>query len=325
VRQPVFTISLDFEIYWGVSDHRTIESYQENLRNVPLVVERLLKLFTDRDIHATWATVGMLFCTNKTELETWVNVPDRPTYTNSKLSNYSIISAVGENENEDKFHYALSLIRKIIKTPGQELATHTFSHYYCLEPGQTAKQFNKDLEAANKIHQREGNRPISIVFPRNQYNNEYLDVCRSNNILCYRGNYSSWIYKPEAKSTESAWKRMARIADAYIPLSGNKYVFASEDLPGMINIPASCFLRPYNQKLSFLEPLRLRRIKNEMNAAASQKAIYHLWWHPHNFGKDIDKNFNTLESILDHYELLKKESGMISLSMKEIYERFKDL
>ena len=48
-----FVLSLDFEIHWGVSDHRTIESYNENLRNVPEVVRRTLALFEKRKIHAT--------------------------------------------------------------------------------------------------------------------------------------------------------------------------------------------------------------------------------------------------------------------------------
>jgi len=317
---PIFIISLDFEIHWGVSDHRTIESYYENLSNVPKVIERLLQLFNNRNIHATWATVGMLFCKDKTELQTWVSPNDQPTYIDKKLSNYTIIPQAGKNENDDKFHYGSSLIKKILSIPNQELATHTFSHYYCLEPGQTIEQFNKDLAAATRIHQREGNDPVSIVFPRNQYSDEYLSICKANNIVCYRGNYSSWIYKPEAKSTESSWKRMIRIADTYLPISGNKFVYASEDLPGMMNIPGSCFLRPYNKRLSFLEPLRLRRIKNEMNAAGKNNAIYHLWWHPHNFGKDMEKNFAILEDILDHFEKLQKKSGMVSMNMREVYE-----
>jgi hypothetical protein len=116
---------------------------------------------------------------------------------------------------------------------------------------------------------------------------------------------------------------MARIADAYIALSGKKFVFATEDIPGMLNIPASCFLRPYNKKLKIMEPLRLKRIRQEMTAAAANNAIYHLWWHPHNFGKNMDKNFSNLENILDHYERLQKRNGMSSMNMKEIYERFK--
>jgi hypothetical protein len=92
----------------------------------------------------------------------------------------------------------------------------------------------------------------------------------------------------------------------------------------MLNIPGSCFLRPYNRKLSFLESLRISRIKNEMTAAAKKNAVYHLWWHPHNFGKDMDKNFAGLEKILDHFSTLNSKYGMQSLNMKEIYEQQSD-
>jgi len=298
-----FVISLDFEIHWGVSDHRTIDSYRENLENVPVVVQRLLKLFEEQKIHCTWATVGMLFCRDKQELLSWVGLDQQPSYTNMGLSNYKIAPTAGQNEQDDPFHYGSSLIRKIIQTPGQEMATHTFSHYYCLEPGQTPTQFGYDLQAAKKITERENISPLSIVFPRNQYNDEYLGQCKRNGILCYRGNYPSWIYRAEAKSSESSWKRLWRFLDTYWRFSGRRYVYA-EKKNGMVNVPASCFLRPYKKKLSFLEPQRLRRIKKEMEAAAKKGAIYHLWWHPHNFGKDIDKNLENLQQILDHFNKL---------------------
>lgn len=43
-------------------------------------------------------------------------------------------------------------------------------------------------------------------------------------------------------------------------------------------------LRPYSPRLSFLEGLRLRRIRHEMVHAAKKGELYHLWWHPYNFG-----------------------------------------
>ena len=128
-------ISLDFELHWGVSDRRTIDSYRENLDNVPLVVNRLLDLFEKRGIHGTWATVGMLFCQRKEELFSYVKPENRPIYKNPRCSNYVVAEEAGENEKDDPYHYAPSLIRKIKSTPFQEIATHTFSHYYCLEPG----------------------------------------------------------------------------------------------------------------------------------------------------------------------------------------------
>jgi peptidoglycan/xylan/chitin deacetylase (PgdA/CDA1 family) len=323
MEKGVFIISLDFELHWGVSDHRTVESYYENLKNTPEVVQRLLTLFEQKNIRATWATVGMLFCRNKTELYEFVPAAYRPEYTNPALSNYIVAQTAGENETDDPFHYANTLIRKIIETPGQELATHTYSHYYCLEPGQTPEQFYHDILAAQKLAQREGINLLSIVFPRNQHDERYIEKCKLAGIEIYRGNFPSWMYKAEAKSTESLWKRAFRLIDTYLPVSGQRVVTA-EISGGMLNIPGSCFLRPYSSKTSWLEPLRLHRIKREMTAAARKGKIYHLWWHPHNFGKNMGKNFSFLEKVINHYELLAKKYGMKSLSMKDILNNFKN-
>ena len=202
-------------------------------------------------------------------------------------------------------------------TKGQEMATHTFSHFYCLEPGQTPDQFYHDLVAAKTVAEREGNTPVSIVFPRNQYNDLYLEQCKKAGVKTYRGNYPSRMYEAEAKSAESSFKRLARLTDTYLPINGNRSVMPAW-VNGLLNIPASCFLRPYNKKLSFLEPLRKRRIMTEMTATAKKNKLYHLWWHPHNFGKNIEENFETLTSILDHYQELNKNYGMRSLNMQEI-------
>ena len=321
MKQGTFVISLDFEIHWGVSDHRTIESYEENLRNVPLVVKRLLQLFEQRNIHTTWATVGMLFCRQKKELFELVTEANRPQYIHPHLSNFEVAKGAGDDEASDPYHFAHSLVRQIIATPHQEMATHTYSHYYCLQPGQTPEQFYFDLKAARSLMVREKVDAVSIVFPRNQYNDEYLEQCRRTGFTSYRGNYPSWIYRAQAKSTEGMMKRMARLADTYLPVTGARFVQPIRE-GELLNIPASCFLRPYNKKLAALEPLRLRRIKNEMETAAKKKAVYHLWWHPHNFGKDIEKNFATLEAILDHFDQLASRYGMVSMNMKEIYEQY---
>src|SRR3546814_9234323 len=61
------------------------------------------------------------------------------------------------------------MVRRILQCPDQEIATHSYSHYYCLEPGQTDDQFRADLRAAT-AQLREWNIDCrSIVFPRNQY------------------------------------------------------------------------------------------------------------------------------------------------------------
>ena len=321
MRKGRFIISLDFVLHWGVSDHRTVASYHENLKNTPAVVNRLLDLFGKQGIHATWATVGMLLCRRKDEIEAFVPDNMRPTYNDTRLSNYLVAKEAGNNENDDPFHYANTLVRKIISTPGQEFATHTYSHYYCLEPGQVPTQFLSDLQAAVKISEREGVKPVSIVFPRNQYSDAYIAMCREAGITTYRGNFLSWVYKSEAKSSEKLLKRLFRLADSYLPVSGYRVVEPVLE-NGMLNIPGSCFLRPYNKKLAMLEWLRLARIKKEMTMAARKGLTYHLWWHPHNFGKNMQENFHNLHNILEHFKKLSRKYGMESVNMKEVYEQY---
>lgn len=52
-----------------------------------------------------------------------------------------------------------------------------------------------------------------------------------------------------------------------------------------------------------------------MTYAAKSGRIYHLWWHPHNFGQDLEKNFEQLEIILMHYKRLEKNYNMKNSTM----------
>jgi hypothetical protein len=53
-----------------------------------------------------------------------------------------------------------------------------------------------------------------------------------------------------------------------------------------------------------------------MSYAAKRNLVYHLWWHPHNFGKNLDSNLNMLTEILNHYTYLNKKYNFTSLNMK---------
>lgn len=313
----IFTISLDFELHWGVSEHRTIESYQENLKNTPEVVEQLLSLFEDRAIQATWAVVGMLFCKNKAALSAPISEKDRPAYKNQRLSNYRFLDEIGKDEQEDPYHFALSLIRKIAQTKGQEIATHTFSHYYCLESGQTIDNFKKDIAAALLLADTNQCDIKSIIFPRNQYDQTHLSALTEMGIHYFRGNEQHWMYRPRSREAETWTRKLARLLDCYIKISGdNTHQIDSSTYP--INIPSSRFLRPYDAKLAFLDYLRLKRICSEMTYAAKNKRLYHLWWHPHNFGKHLDANFDFLQKILNHYSVLHEQFGFQSKNMQEV-------
>ena len=106
--------------------------------------------------------------------------------------------------------------------------------------------------------------------------------------------------------------------DTYFNLTGN-HCHPIPSPGNIINVPASRFLRPYQPKFKLLDGLKLRRIKKALAYAAEKNLIYHLWWHPHNFGKYMDENFSFLESILKYYHQLNKAGKMDSQNLIEIY------
>ena len=318
----IFTISLDFELYWGVHDQRSLASYGRNLLGAREAIPRMLKLFERYGVGCTWATVGLLFFDRKDELMEHLPEP-RPRYADAALSPYPRIGQIGPNERQDPYHYGLSLIQQIRDCPGQEIGTHTFSHYYCLEPGesedgQTEATFLADLLAAKRAAERLGITPRSLVFPRNQYRLDYLEACRDAGLEVVRGNHPAWWFRAESRGEEGLFRRLCRLGDDYLPLSNQDCLQPETMDGGLVDVRASRFLRPPPSFLRPFDSLRMRRIAGGLTRAAKQGTIYHLWWHPHNFGGDPDYSLAFLERVLKHFRHLADTRGMRSASMLEI-------
>src|ERR1700677_1164099 len=67
--KAALVVSLDFELYWGVRDLGTLAERKESLLKVRSAISRILEMFEQHQIHATWATVGFLFCRDREELQ----------------------------------------------------------------------------------------------------------------------------------------------------------------------------------------------------------------------------------------------------------------
>jgi peptidoglycan/xylan/chitin deacetylase (PgdA/CDA1 family) len=309
-------MSLDFELHWGVRDTQDFAGYQPNLLGAREVIPRLLSLFEARNMRCTWAVVGFLCFQGHAQLVDELPVL-RPSYLRGSASPYGLVEKLaGHDEVSSPCHFADSLIRQIARTPGQELGTHTFSHFSCMEPGQSEEQFRHDLRAAIRALERYGVRPVSIVFPRNQCC--YLKSCEELGITCYREDPTHWIYNPDRTCSFLLLRRALKLVDSYISVTGDNLFETPRSSPGqIINVPASAVLRPVPKQRwrKYLEPLRLRRITQAMTRAARRGQNYHLYWHPHNFGLQQDANLKFLEQILDHFDRLKAIHGFSSASM----------
>jgi len=314
-------LSLDFELHWGIRDKCPPDgSYRQNLLGVRRAVPQMLDLFEEFGIAATWATVGFLFAASRQELESFYPAV-RPEYEDPVLSSYQ--EPVGIGEKDDPLHFAPSLIEAICKRPHQEIGTHTFSHYYCLERGQTRAAFRADLNSAVAIARKYGFQLRSIVFPRNQFNPDYADLLVEVGIVCYRGNAKGWMCRASAVNEENKLHiRAARSLDFYINLSGLNLTGWDDVIKqnGLGDVSSSCFLRPYTPRRRHFDPLKLGRIVKGIQAAAISKRIFHLWWHPHNFGAYTYENIAFLRKILEAYARFRESHGMRSLTMAEVAE-----
>jgi peptidoglycan/xylan/chitin deacetylase (PgdA/CDA1 family) len=319
-------ISLDFELMWGVRDKKNSTTYGKNILGVWEALPKMLEVFNEYGIRATFATVGFLFAKNKKELINYFP-KNKPGYLDGNLSPYNgYFDLVSNNEENDKYHFASSLIDRILDHPQHEVTTHTFSHYYCIEPGQTKQNFRDDIIAAKEIAKDKGISVESIVFPRNQFNEKYLDVIKELELTSYRGNEEVWFKRAISKNENNIVRRVFSLIDTYINISGHN-CYSIEDIAAKkpFNIPSSRFLRYYSSKLKYFEQLKLKRILNSMTYAAKNNQIFHLWWHPHNFGINQKENFKFLEKILKYYVYLNSQFGFESLTMKDLSHSIESL
>lgn len=317
-------ISLDFELMWGVIDVQTTDGYgQTHVKQVPEVISRTMSLFEKYDVHATFATVGMIMYPDAKSLLS--DLPHtHPAYTKSSMSPYEHDYISQIKAGDECLFFQPEVIKEIYSHTGMEIGTHTYCHYYCWAEGQTTEQFDADIRKAIEVARRDGIDIKSIVFPRNQVSDEHLKICAQNGITSYRGNALKYFSEPKSR-WEAVKNRICRLLDAYINIGGYTSIPYSklEYKEGMLNVCASRMLRPYSAQLSFLEGLRLRRIQKEMVHAAQKGEMYHLWWHPHNFGANMDANISFLESVLKTFKMCREKYGMMSFTMAELNEKLK--
>lgn len=318
-----FVISLDFELIWGVRDRYSPDggAYRENLIGARAAVPQMLDLFEEYGVSATWATVGMLMADSREEWETFK--PDfMPRYADAALDSYH--DPIGTSESDDPLRFAGNLIEQIRQRSGQEIASHTYGHYYPLEPGSDRESFAADLQSAVAIAKSKGFELRSLVFPRNQFNPEFAQIIADAGFTVCRSNSAGWMHKEAASDKYFRTDiRAARLIDAYVPLSGNQ-VIAWNSIPfvgSLCCLPASMFLRPYSPRLRRLEGLRLKRIASGIEGAAKSGGIFHLWWHPHNAGAHTDRFMSFLRKVLDVYAKCRLHHDMQSMTMAQVAER----
>lgn len=304
-----FVISLDFELFWGVHDVFSIDRYGSNVKNVRIIIPRLLELFDKYNIHATFGVVGGMYHASVEEfMDNNLDMSLFPKYDNTLLSPYEDHGLSQIKKHPELFFQPLLI--DDIRESGQEIATHTYSHYYCNEVGANDKDFSYDINNAINIALKHGDKIESIILPRNQdISDDFKTILIKSGIGCYRCNPYKYFNK------QALIFRALRFLSSYFPLTRTCFNLPPNE--PLVKIPSSLFLRPYST-IKILNILQLRNIKRSMRIAAKTGKLFHLWWHPHNFGNNMEENFAILEGILKYFNFLRVHFGFESVSMGDM-------
>src|ERR1700681_2348437 len=119
----IFVVSLDFELRWGTLYQHGTSDYEANILGARQAIPAMLNLFQEYEIHATWATVGLLFFSNKADMVR--GCPQvTPAYEITPRSGHNNIEGVGTDESHDPYHFGHSLIQMVRGFRGQEIGSH---------------------------------------------------------------------------------------------------------------------------------------------------------------------------------------------------------
>lgn len=276
-------VSLDFELRWGVYDvyRDDVGGYRRNLEGVRDAVPGLLELFRTHGVRATWATVAALVCESWDEYE--ARAPAAPQYLDAA---FAPVAGLRNLDPTGRLHFAPDLVRTVVEAPGQELGSHSFSHWFFGEAGFHRGDATRDAEAVRALFMDKfGLAPTSFVFPRNQV--AFEDELIATGLRALRTNPRGLVWRLPASLRESPPARVVRLVQAFGGIQ------AARRLGPLV--PASAFVR-----LGLPRPLfgaHLRAIAGAVRRCRPDEFV-HLWFHPHNLGDAPEARLAELGELL---------------------------
>jgi peptidoglycan/xylan/chitin deacetylase (PgdA/CDA1 family) len=176
---PVFVISIDTELLWGVAyypDHPAFKLMHLNPSKTRNTIHDLLSLFEKHSVPATWAMVGHLFLDACDGLHSDLY--------DEQQSWHSFDP--GSDIRSDPLYYGRDLIEAIMGNKVEhEIGYHSFSHVRftaCTEAVAEA-----EIVGGMKLAKEFGIRLRSFVFPENEIN--HLNILKKYGFAIFRGRY----------------------------------------------------------------------------------------------------------------------------------------
>lgn len=280
-----FTISIDLELMWGSWDNPPRQSDLQVGTRERDICRRLVEVFERHSTRATWAVVGRLverdggFDGLRGSPEGW-HAPD-------------IVEAIEK-----------SSIR-------HDIGSHGYAHPYFHSLPRADVRI--DLERARAAQLRRGHTMTSFVFPRNQV--AHLDLLAEFGVKVFRSIDQGLLRATEAVAPRARplvnllEKALAAPVPTVRPLRREF---------GLIELPSSLLLMSRGGIRSLVRPQAMRRkLLGGLRRAASKKEVFHLWFHPSNFYREEDLQFELLEATLTEARRLERAGDVKTMTMSD--------
>lgn len=310
----IFIISLDFELIWGTADLFGAEGFRRACEiERERVIDELLSLFAEFEFPATWCILGHLFL-DKCEMVNGQKHPEivRPQHAWHPADWFQHDPC--ETENEHSVFVGRSLVEKIKNCPvKQEIGSHSFSHVIFADEGCSRATAESEMKECVRLAREMGINLESFAFPRNEVG--HLDVLSEQGFSCYRGVEPNWY---ESAKVPEKVRRILRLFDV-LRAAKPPVVLPEKTESGLWNIPGSAIYFPmHGGRRHIPVSLRVKRAVKGLNAAAKEKKIFHLWFHPTNMADETEAMFSGLRQIMQHAARLRDKNELEFMTMGQL-------
>lgn len=283
-------ISLDMELAWGRIERDDRFLYYSLLENTRNVINRLLALFDKYDVPVTWAVVGRLIEKRDNHAEPlsafYANVDEKELYADQI-----------RNSIENSWLEFPDLIEMIKSHSAKhEIGSHTYSHIlfgdWLDEKGVNRELAQLDFAAAQNVWEKHGLRPRSIIYPRNAIG--YVEVLRNYGFDVFRSKNLS-----RYSSLPGFLQKICNAIELFLPVSPlTSPAMSTKD--GLIDLPGSMHFKVMHWTYRKYVPFGILRRKAilGLKRASRRKEVFHLWFHPFDFGHCTEEHFAVFESVL---------------------------
>ncbi|MGD8457110.1 MAG: polysaccharide deacetylase family protein [Anaerolineales bacterium] len=304
-----FILSLDTELATGFFDYdeKRKRLFSADGSREREKIARLLTIFDQYKITATWAVVGHLFYDHCEECDICPLLAWKGKYE-------SFEEAYKTNH---PLWYGADVIDMLLEHEVKhEIAFHGYIHEIFTENRMSKEQAEIEIQEYLRVAKRRGITPTSIVFPRDQAG--YLDLFEKYGFQCYRSEID-----PPFLFRQHLPGRILKTIDHILGIT-TAPIFELDDFQNgqLVKLLPSQEIFGFNRKTEvFLDNLnmpllRIRRIARAIRKAADQKKVVHIWAHPWQF--DTEKDFEKLCCILENVTEEVQRERMKSVSMAEM-------